>query len=79
VKCATGVPDHSLLQRLEAIPMPVVVANGDSDAMVLPRYSHVLAGLIPDASLNNLPGRCPRLLVQDHAEFAPDVHRFLGA
>ena len=41
--CNWGIPDHSLLQRLEAISMPVFVANGDSDAMILPRVL-ILAG-----------------------------------
>ena len=44
-----GIPDHALLQRLGAISMPVFVANGDSDPMILPHYSHLLAGLIPHA------------------------------
>jgi pimeloyl-ACP methyl ester carboxylesterase len=34
--CAWGVPNHSLLERLEAIQARVLIANGDSDAMVLP-------------------------------------------
>ena len=29
--------------------MPVFVANGDSDPMILPHYSYLLAGLIPQA------------------------------
>ena len=29
--------------------MPVFVANGDSDPMILPHFSHLLAGLIPQA------------------------------
>jgi phenylpyruvate tautomerase PptA (4-oxalocrotonate tautomerase family) len=28
----------------------VFVANGDSDPMILPRYSYLLAGLLPDAA-----------------------------
>src|SRR5207244_3767939 len=47
--CAWGIPNHSLLQRVAAIELPVFVANGDSDPMILPRYSSVLAGLLPDA------------------------------
>ena len=38
--CAWGIPDHALLQRLSAIDMPVFVANGDSDPMILPHYSY---------------------------------------
>jgi pimeloyl-ACP methyl ester carboxylesterase len=76
--CAWGIPDHSLLQRLEAITMPVFVANGDSDRMVLPRYSHLLAGLLPNATLKVYPDAAHGFLFQRHAEFAADVHGFLG-
>src|SRR5256886_8811124 len=41
--CAWGIPNHSLLGRVTAIEHPVFVANGDSDPMILPRYSHLLA------------------------------------
>ena len=47
--CAWGIPDHALLQRLSCLQMPVFVANGDSDPMILPHYSYLLAGLIPHA------------------------------
>jgi hypothetical protein len=49
--CAWGIPDHTLLQRLPAISQPVFVANGDSDPMILPHYSYLLAGLIPQAQV----------------------------
>ena len=75
--CAWGTPDHSQLQRLEAVSMPVFVANGDSDPMVLPRYSHLLAGLIPNARFKVYPDAAHGFLFQHHAEFAADVHRFL--
>jgi pimeloyl-ACP methyl ester carboxylesterase len=45
--CAWGIPNHALLQRLSSIRVPVLVANGDSDPMILPHYSHLLAGFIP--------------------------------
>jgi hypothetical protein len=38
--CAWGIPDHAALERVTAIEMPVFIANGDSDPMILPRYSH---------------------------------------
>ena len=53
--CAWGIPDHALLQRLAAIEQPVFVANGDSDPMILPRYSYLIAGLIPQADGEDLP------------------------
>jgi pimeloyl-ACP methyl ester carboxylesterase len=76
--CAWGIPNHSLLQRVGAIDGPVFVANGDSDPMILPHYSYLLAGLIPQASLKIYPDSAHGFLFQHHAEFAADVDGFLG-
>jgi pimeloyl-ACP methyl ester carboxylesterase len=76
--CAWGIPNHSLLQRLSALEVPVFVAGGDSDPMILPRYSHLLAGLIPGASLKIYPDAAHGFLFQHHAEFAADVDAFLA-
>ena len=75
--CGWGVPDHSLLQRVSAINVPVFVANGDSDPMILPRYSYLLAGLLPNARLKIYPDSAHGFLFQHHTEFATDVHAFL--
>jgi len=53
--CTWGIPDHALLQRLSCLRMPVFVANGDSDPMILPHYSYLLAGLIPQGPREDLP------------------------
>jgi pimeloyl-ACP methyl ester carboxylesterase len=76
--CTWGIPDHALLQRLSAIEMPVFVANGDSDPMILPRYSYLLAGLIPRAQVKIYPDSAHGFLFQHHAEFAADVEAFLA-
>ncbi|MFJ8488832.1 alpha/beta fold hydrolase [Streptomyces sp. NPDC094038] len=76
--CAWGVPDHSALQRLAALRMPVFVANGDSDPMILPHYSHLLGGLIPHARVKIYPDAAHGFLFQHHTEFAADVTDFLG-
>jgi pimeloyl-ACP methyl ester carboxylesterase len=76
--CAWGIPDHSALERVSAIEMPVFVANGDSDPMILPRYSYLLAGLIPQARLKIYPDSAHGFLFQHHAQFAADVTEFLG-
>jgi pimeloyl-ACP methyl ester carboxylesterase len=76
--CTWGVPDHSRLERLAAIDQPVFVANGDTDPMILPRYSYLLAGLIPQARLKVYPDAAHGFLFQHHAEFAADVTAFLG-
>jgi pimeloyl-ACP methyl ester carboxylesterase len=75
--CDWGIPDHSMLQRVTAIDIPVFVANGDSDPMVLPRYSHLLAGLLPDARLSIYPDAAHGFLFQHHDDFSADVHAFL--
>jgi pimeloyl-ACP methyl ester carboxylesterase len=77
--CTWGIPDHALLQRLSAIDLPVFVANGDSDPMILPRYSYLLAGLIPQARVKIYPDSAHGFLFQHHAEFAADVEAFLTA
>jgi pimeloyl-ACP methyl ester carboxylesterase len=75
--CAWGIPNHSLLERLAAIDLPVFVANGDSDPMILPRYSYLLAGLLPDARVTIYPDSAHGFLFQHHSRFAADVHAFL--
>ena len=75
--CTWGIPDHGLLQRPTAIDMPVFVANGDSDPMILPHYSYLLAGLIPRAQVKISPDSAHGFLFQHHAEFAADVNAFL--
>jgi pimeloyl-ACP methyl ester carboxylesterase len=75
--CAWGVPNHSLLQRLSAIRQPVLVANGDSDPMILPHFSYLLAGLIPFARLKIYPDSAHGFLFQHATEFASDVEGFL--
>jgi pimeloyl-ACP methyl ester carboxylesterase len=77
--CAWGIPDHSQLQRLAAIDVPVLVAYGDSDPMILPRYSHLLAGLLPRAELSVYPDAAHGFLFQHHERFATDVVEFLNA
>jgi pimeloyl-ACP methyl ester carboxylesterase len=75
--CAWGIPNHSLLERVSAIDLPVFVANGDSDPMILPRYSHLLAGLLPNARVTIYPDSAHGFLFQHHSRFAADVHAFL--
>lgn len=73
-----GIPNHAMLQRLSAIEVPVFVANGDSDPMILPHYSHLIAGLIPQAQITIYPDAAHGFLFQHHTEFASNVGEFLG-
>jgi pimeloyl-ACP methyl ester carboxylesterase len=76
--CTWGIPDHAELQRLAGITHPVFVANGDSDPMIPPRYSHLIAGLLPNTSVKIYPDAAHGFLWQHHAEFAADVTEFLS-
>ena len=77
--CDWGIPEHAALERVSAIEVPVFIANGDSDPMILPHYSYLLAGLIPQAKLKPYPDAAHGFLFQHHAEFAADVGAFLDA
>src|SRR6478752_6890131 len=75
--CDWGIPNHSQLQRLSAIGMPVFVANGDGDPMIPPHFSYLLAGLIPQARVKIYPDAAHGFLFQHASEFAFDVTVFL--
>lgn len=77
--CAWGIPDSGLLDRVSAIDVPVFVSNGDADPMILPHYTHLLAGLIPQAQVKIYPDSAHGFLFQHHTEFAADVEAFLSA
>ncbi len=76
--CDWGIPNHGLLQRLSAVEVPVFVANGTSDPMILPRYSYLIAGLVPQARLKIYPDSAHGFLFQHYEEFASDVDSFLS-
>jgi pimeloyl-ACP methyl ester carboxylesterase len=46
--------------------------------MILPHYSYLLAGLIPQARVKIYPDSAHGFLFQHHAEFAADVEAFLS-
>jgi pimeloyl-ACP methyl ester carboxylesterase len=76
--CSWGVPNHALLERVSAIACPVLIANGDSDPMILPRYSYLLAGLIAQAEVKVYRDSAHGFLFQHASEFAADVEAFLS-
>jgi pimeloyl-ACP methyl ester carboxylesterase len=76
--CAWGVPNHSLLSRAGGIKAPTFVATGDSDPMILPKYSYLLAGLIPDSKLKIYRDAAHGFLFQYHEEFGHDALAFLS-
>jgi pimeloyl-ACP methyl ester carboxylesterase len=76
--CSWGEPNHALLERVSAIDCPVLIANGDSDPMILPHYSYLLAGLIPQSKVKIYPDSAHGFLFQHATEFAADVEAFLS-
>jgi pimeloyl-ACP methyl ester carboxylesterase len=75
--CDWGIPNHAALQRLSAINHPVFIAGGDSDPMILPHFSYLLAGLIPQARVKIYPDAAHGFLFQHASEFGADVTEFL--
>jgi pimeloyl-ACP methyl ester carboxylesterase len=47
--------------------------------MILPRYSYLLTGPLPDARLKIYPDSAHGFLFQHHSRFAADVDDFLAA
>ena len=76
--CDWGIPNHAALQRLSAINHPVFIAAGDSDPMILPHFSYLLAGLIPHARVKIYPDAAHGFLFQYASEFASDATEFLA-
>src|SRR5271168_3119282 len=76
--CDWGIPNHAALQRVSAIGHPVFIANGDSDPMILPHFSYLLAGLIPQARVKIYPDAAHGFLFQHASEFGADVTEFLA-
>ncbi|MGW5480004.1 alpha/beta fold hydrolase [Streptomyces sp. NPDC004008] len=74
-----GVPNTALFDELEALTAPVFVANGDSDPMILPKYSYLIAGLLPNATVKIYEDAAHGFLFQHYEDFASDVHAFLDA
>ena len=52
--------------------------KGEGDRMIPPRYSHLLAGLLPNARVTIYPDAAHGFLFQHHRQFAADVDAFLA-
>jgi pimeloyl-ACP methyl ester carboxylesterase len=50
-----GVPDWDAVARTTQIAQPTLIMQGDDDIMIPTSASHLLAGLIPDASITIYP------------------------
>jgi pimeloyl-ACP methyl ester carboxylesterase len=73
-----GIPDHAALQRLTGIKSPTLVIQGDGDLMIPTRFSHLMAGLIPDARIRIYPDSAHGFLFQYPDEVAAEVNAFLA-
>jgi pimeloyl-ACP methyl ester carboxylesterase len=73
-----GIPDPSKLARLAAITVPVFVANGDNDLMMITENSYLLAHHLPNAQLRIYPDAGHGFLDQYPEQFADHVNAFLG-
>ena len=80
---AIGTPHTSPEAHLEvfstrsASRSTTSTGTSDSDPVILPHYSYLLAGLIPHARVKIYPDSAHGFLFQHHAEFAADIEAFL--
>jgi pimeloyl-ACP methyl ester carboxylesterase len=74
-----GVRDWEAVARLTEIAQPTLVLQGDDDIMIPTRASHVLAGLIPDATIRIYPDASHGSIFQYAAEAASDTLAFLDS
>ncbi|WP_084599012.1 alpha/beta fold hydrolase [Actinoplanes subtropicus] len=72
-----GIPDKSKLVRLNALFQPVLVADGDSDILMPPANSHLLAKYLPNAHLSIYPNAGHGFLFQYPIKFGTEVNNFL--
>jgi pimeloyl-ACP methyl ester carboxylesterase len=72
-----GIPDHGALQRLTAIAAPTLIIQGDRDRMIPTKLSHLMAGLIPHATIRLYPDAAHAFLFQEPEQVADDVNAFL--
>jgi pimeloyl-ACP methyl ester carboxylesterase len=73
------VPNHAKLEEVTGLTMPAFVANGDSDRLIPTKYSYLIAGLLPNATIKIYPDAAHGFLFQHHEQFAADVLSFLDA
>ncbi|MGW0338124.1 alpha/beta fold hydrolase [Streptomyces sp. NPDC003011] len=72
-----GIPDKTKLVRLNALFQPVLVADGDSDILMPPKNSHLLAKHLPNAQLSIYPNSGHGFLFQYPVKFGTQVNTFL--
>lgn len=72
-----GIPDKSKLVRLEALFQPVLVADGESDILMPPANSRLLAKHLPNAQLSIYPNAGHGFLFQYSVKFGNEVNAFL--
>jgi pimeloyl-ACP methyl ester carboxylesterase len=74
-----GVRDWEAVARLTEIAQPTLVLQGDDDIMIPTKASHVLAGLIPDATIRIYPDASHGSIFQYAAEAASETLAFLDS
>ncbi|MFI5821173.1 alpha/beta fold hydrolase [Streptomyces rishiriensis] len=72
-----GITDKSKLVRLKSLFQPVLVADGDSDILMPPENSHLLAKYLPNAQLHIYPDAGHGFLYQYAVKFGTEVNAFL--
>jgi len=76
------MPDIDISSWLPRITAPTLVLCGENDSTVPPAQSHLIAGKVPNASLEVIKGVGHTLMLEDHIEYQRIVgewlHKYIG-
>jgi 3-oxoadipate enol-lactonase len=73
-----AIERHDVLDRLHEVGCPVMVAVGEDDRLIPPRYARELAAALPQARLELLPGVGHAPPIEDPRGFNRLLAEFLG-
>ena len=71
--------EATIVTYASAPNLRIPAADGDSDPMILPKYSYLIAGLLPNATIKIYEDAAHGFLFPHHERFASDVIAFLDA
>lgn len=77
--CWTAISRLDTLDALRGVRVPALVVTGDADTSTTPAMARAIAGALPDARLEIVPGAWHLGAFEDVEAFAPLMERFLTA
>ena len=73
------IPNRGLAKRLHRVRVPTLLVWGESDGLVPPSYGRDFQSLLQNAELRTVASSAHMVPVEQPAELADLIERFLGA